>query len=155
MTSMMNYPAQTDLDSHEQSAKQLFNKVWEWMEKTDRTPEETDMMIHAAHASRYHWGVVGRELQFARGEWQISRVYAVAGMADASMYHARRCMDICRKFSLGAFDTAYAYEALARAASLMNKAEDADGYKMRAEELARHVDDEDGLKHLIADLQTI
>ena len=38
-------------------------------------------MIHAAHASRFHWSrAEGAEsVNLARGEWQCSRVYAVAG----------------------------------------------------------------------------
>ena len=31
-------------------------------------------MIHAAHASRYHWSQVGTKANLARGEWQVSRV---------------------------------------------------------------------------------
>lgn len=56
MTAMMKYRSQSDPDTHTQSAKELFNLVWELLEKTTRTQEETDQMIHAAHASRYHWG---------------------------------------------------------------------------------------------------
>ncbi|MFW5435374.1 hypothetical protein [Paenibacillus apiarius] len=155
MTAMMKYSSQADTDTNTKIAKELFNLVWELLEKTTRTQEETDQMIHAAHASRYHWGAAGNELQFARGEWQISRVYSTAGMAESAMYHARRCVDICRKYNLGAFDTAYAYEALARASSLLNKAEDVEGYIARAEELSRHVDSEEDRRYLTDDLKTI
>ena len=42
-----------------QLATDLFNHTWELLELTDRTPDQDDEMIHAAHASRYHWGEVG------------------------------------------------------------------------------------------------
>ena len=40
-------------------ATRLFNRVWELLERTGRSPHEDDEMVHAAHASRFHWGVVG------------------------------------------------------------------------------------------------
>ena len=68
-----------------QLAKDLFNHVWTLLEKERRTTAEDDEMIHAAHASRYHWGKVGEPVNLARGEWQCSRVYAVLGRVDDVM----------------------------------------------------------------------
>ena len=44
------------------------------------TREDDDRMLHAAHASRFHWGEAPecRPENLARGEWQISRVYVRA-----------------------------------------------------------------------------
>ncbi len=75
----------------------LFNRVWELMETDPRTPEENDELIHAAHASRYHWGNVGEPANSARGEWQCSRMYTLLGRADAALWHAQRCLEICTK----------------------------------------------------------
>jgi hypothetical protein len=55
-------------EPHRQYAMGRFNLVWELLDKTDRTPEEDDRMVHAAHASRFHWGGIGAPLQFERGE---------------------------------------------------------------------------------------
>lgn len=103
---------------HRKQAVDLFNGVWDMMEMPHRTAEESDRMIHAAHASRYHWELVGTPLNLARGEWQVSRAYAVAGRVEPCMYHAQRCLDICQAHGFGDFDLAYAYEALARAAKI-------------------------------------
>ena len=51
-------------------------------------------MIHAAHASRYHWGEVGDDVHLARGEWQCARVYSVLGRAEPALWHARRCVEL-------------------------------------------------------------
>ena len=50
----------------------LLNLTWSLLDKKDRTKEEDDKMIHAAHASRFHWGEIGTSASFERGEWQIS-----------------------------------------------------------------------------------
>ena len=62
-----------DSRQHRRLADELFNHAWELLEKPDRTREEDEELIHAAHASRYHWGVAGTALNHARGDWQIAR----------------------------------------------------------------------------------
>ncbi len=83
-------PASTPIDdgTRRTLAVDLFNHVWTLLERTDRTPMQDDEMLHAAHASRFHWGEVGEPVNLARGEWQCSRVYAVLDRAEPAMWHA-------------------------------------------------------------------
>ena len=69
-------------DWHKNEAVRCFNSTWDLLEKTDRTEAENRQMIHMAHASRFHWGEIGTPLQFGRGEWQVSRVYATLDMGE-------------------------------------------------------------------------
>jgi hypothetical protein len=103
---------------HKKFAIDLFNLTWNLLDKKDRTQEEDDKMIHAAHASRFHWGEIGTPLEFERGEWQISRVYSVLERSEPALYHAKRCLEICKKNNIGDFDIAFAHEALARASAV-------------------------------------
>src|SRR3954468_10384571 len=48
-------PGELDAAAHRRSGVDLFNYTWTLIEKADRTEAETDEMIHAAHASRWHW----------------------------------------------------------------------------------------------------
>lgn len=102
-------------DERRQLAVDLFNHTWALMERTDRSRDEDDEMLHAAHASRYHWGEVGTPANRARGEWQCSRVYAVLGRGEPAEHHARRCLELCEEHGLGDWDLAAAWEAVARA----------------------------------------
>lgn len=113
----------TPEEFHRQLATELFNGVWSLLEKPERTCAETDRMIHAAHASRFHWEFGGSPINFALGEWQCSRVHAEVRQPDAALYHALRSLEFAEDFELGAFHLAYAHEALARAHALANKAE--------------------------------
>lgn len=106
---------------HRKWAVDLFNRVWTLLLKKRRTRAEIDEMIHAAHASRYHWSKVGTPKNASIGEWQISRVYAVLGRPEPSLYHAQRCLEICEEYRVGDFPLAYAYEALARAFAIAGK----------------------------------
>ncbi|MGA2309766.1 MAG: hypothetical protein ABSG57_09500 [Candidatus Bathyarchaeia archaeon] len=65
----------TEKECHRKFAVDCFNLVWTLIDKKDRTKEEDDKMVHAAHASRFHWGEIGTSLEFERGEWQISSVH--------------------------------------------------------------------------------
>ena len=108
-----------DQHNHRQLGVDLFNRTWELLDMKERTQAEIDEMIHAAHASRYHWSLAGTAVNLARGEWQISRVYAVLGRGEPAHYHAQRSLEICQENGIGDFDLAFAYEALARAASVL------------------------------------
>src|SRR4051812_15436843 len=107
--------AASELATHRRLAVDLFNRTWELMDEPLRSAAQTDEMIHAAHASRYHWGVGGEPVNLARGEWQISRVYATLGRAEPALYHAQRSLDIVQANEIADFDLAFAHEALARA----------------------------------------
>ena len=46
-------------EEERQLAVDLFNHAWTLIELPERTPEQDDELIHAAHASRHHWAAVG------------------------------------------------------------------------------------------------
>jgi DNA-binding transcriptional MerR regulator len=102
-------------DEERRLAADLFNHTWELLETPERTPAQDDRMIHAAHASRFHWEQVGDATNLVAGEWQCSRVYAVLGRAEPSTYHARRALARCDEAGIAGFSRAAANEALARA----------------------------------------
>ncbi len=145
----------SDSAQHRKLGVDLFNHVWSLLEKPDRSREEDEEMVHAAHASRWHWSVVGAPVNFARGEWQISRVYAVLGRGEPALVHALRCLEICREHGIGAFDLAYAYEALARAWAALGGAEETRRYLALAQEAAEHVREADDRALLLKDLAAI
>jgi DNA-binding transcriptional MerR regulator len=97
MTAGTSSTAVDSLDeaTHRQLGKDLFNHTWALIEKADRTPAETDEMIHATHGSAFHWSRGGGTLaNAARGQWQIARVYATLGHGEAALWHANRCIEL-------------------------------------------------------------
>ncbi len=148
-------PATLDAVDRRQLAVDLFNHVWTLLEKTDRTPMQDDEMLHAAHASRYHWGEVGEPVNFARGEWQCSRVYAVLGRSEPALWHARRCLAICEEHGIGDFDIAFAWEAIARGSAVAGDRAAADVALARARELADGIAEDEDRELLDSDLGTI
>ena len=112
---IINEPA-----AHKKFAVDCFNKIWTLLEKSERTAEDNDMMIHLAHASLYHWLQVGTPLNEQRGQWMLAKVYTLLEDKVRAMRHASKCLELTEKHGFKDFDLAYAYEAIARASALNN-----------------------------------
>jgi DNA-binding transcriptional MerR regulator len=157
-TDVTNEQATEELMSAEterQLAIRYFNSVWTLMEKEDRTTEDDDLMIHMAHASRYHWGQVGKPENLARGEWQVSRVYAVVRRPEPCLHHAQRVLDICVANGMADWDIAFAFEALARGHAIAGDSEASRAMTEKALEAVERIEDDEDRKIVLADLETI
>lgn len=131
-------------DEERRLAAALFNEVWTLLEQPGRTEADDDRMVHAAHASRHHWGQVGGPKELAIGEWQISRVYAVLGRAEPALHHARRSLATATGSEVPDWLVASAHEALARAYAVAGNRPAAVAERdLAAEVLARVTDPED------------
>jgi hypothetical protein len=135
----------------------LFNKVWAALEKTDRTREDDDEMLHCAHASAYHWLQVGTPANRARSEWQCSRVYAILDRVEPALHHARRCLELveANPDAMAAFDLPAAYEALARAHMVAGEVEETRRYAGLGRAETAKIADEDDRAIMEADFATI
>jgi hypothetical protein len=153
----------TELEWHRKMAAQLFNQTWDLIDKGEnRTQTESDDMIHSAHASRYHWGVVvasdkypkSGPMNLERGDWQISRVYALLEKQEPALYYAQRCLSICEEHKIGDFDFAFALEAMARAYAITGDAK-SNEYLQKAKKAGQAISKEDDKKYFLSELDTI
>ena len=140
---------------HKRFAADLFNLVWELLDKEERTVDENDKMLYAAHASRFHWGEIGTPLEFERGEWQVSRVYSVLNRSKAAIHHAQRCLAICTENEIGNFDIAFAYEALARAYAVAGDVGKSKEYIKLGEQAGEQIEDKDNREYFFSELKTV
>ena len=130
---MHDRPAEIIEDSqHLDLAKALFNRAWTLLDTADRSPTQNDEMIAAAHASFWHWLQVGDEQNVERGHWQIARCCAAAGRGPEALHHAHMCLKSCQQHNHGAFDLAFAHEAVARANIACNALGDANSHLEQA-----------------------
>ncbi len=133
-------------EAHQHFAKTLNGKVWNLLQKPERSKSEDELMIYAAHASCYHWLNAGTGLHHQRAEWLIAHVYTELGIADSALRRASRCLELTSEFadSMKDFDRAYACEGLARANALAGNRDEALKYIQRAEETGQAIsNDED------------
>lgn len=132
-----------------------FNQAWDLIEKPDRTEDDDRLMVVLSQASIFHW--LSRsdctDRNRSIGYWQASRIQALLGNAQ----EAKRYADICFGYSgaLEPFYLGYAYEALARAASLANDRSALADYLARAETSSAQVSNEADRRLLAADLEQL
>lgn len=154
-------PTTPELDAaaHRRLGVDLFNHVWTLIEKADRTPAETDEMIHAAHASRYHWSKAGTTVNLGRGEWQIARVYSVLGRGEPAQFHAARCVAYVQAAIAAGeaddWDLAGAYEGSARAAAVAGVTDEAIAWRDKARAALADISDPGDREVIEGDLATL
>jgi hypothetical protein len=142
-------------DFHRKFAVDCFNGTWNLIEKADRTPHDNARMVHMAHASRYHWGEIGTDLNFARGDWQISRVYAILGEGHNALKYAQSCLHLCKENDFGDFDLAFAYEAATRAFAVLGDQKMLTQHLELAKIAGEAIAKEEDKKYFFSELETI
>ncbi len=142
----MDEPQKYSLEEAQlQFAKKVNGEVWELLQKSNRTKGEDERMVHAAHASRYHWLNAGTGLHHQRAEWLIAHVYTELGMADSALRHAARCLELTNEYPdlVKDFDRAYADEGLARANALAGKRDEALKYLRLAQQAGQAINNDE------------
>lgn len=152
---MTEFASSVGNEVHQKLAAELFNFTWDLIEKAERTEIEDETMIHAAHASRFHWGVVGAPSNHATGEWQISRVYSLVGRHEPALYHARKSLSLCLDHDIGDFDLGFAYEAVARAYAVHGDITQRDANIASAMQCAQRVVKESDRQWLLENIRSV
>ena len=145
----------TERDAHCIFAIQYHGQTWDLLDQAERSKEQDALMIHSAHASCRHWQEVGTGLHHQRGEWLISRIYAVLAQAGPALYHADRCLALAQSHAdlMADFDRAFAYEAVARANAIAGNRDRAIEYVGLAEKAGQAIASEDERTYFMDDLE--
>ena len=125
--------SENEHEFHRKTATRCFNEAWDYLDKKNRESEEDRQMLNLAHASRYHWGLVGTPKNQAVNDWQISRIYATLNQPNLALHFAKSCLEACEKNDLS--DTIHtAYEGMARAHAIGGDYKSAREYVAKARE---------------------
>jgi hypothetical protein len=136
-------------------AAETFNATWGYMDKELRDQAENDMMVHAAHASRFLWGKVGSPLEFERGDWLLSRVYAKLGKGTEALHYAKHCLNTCLENEIGDFDLVFAHEAMARAYAVLEDWDRSETYLEQGRAVVGGVAKDEDRKYTISELESV
>jgi hypothetical protein len=140
-------------EAQKKLAVDLFNRTWELLEKPDRTPEETELMINCVHASCYHWSVVGTALHRARGEQMIGKLYCLLNRPEAALHHARQCLELVEANGFKDWDLAFAYETMARASATGGNRAEFKKYHTLARKSATQIKEKGDQDYFLAELE--
>lgn len=144
-------------DAHKYFSAFCFNKAWDLIDKTDRTPEENQEMIRTSFASLWHWtqrpDCTRKNMSISY--WQLSRIYAILGQAENARSYAQLCLQASQTEDIPPFYIGYAYEALARSEAVAHNREKMEHHLEEARRFAEAVTDPEEKKMLLNDLETI
>jgi len=100
---------------HRRFAIDLFNRSWDLLEQTDRSPDDDAEMLAAAFGSAWHWRQVGTAENRALADHQIAKVASHVGQPALALHYARRTLEAVELAHFGDWQVASAYEGMARA----------------------------------------
>jgi len=133
---------------HKRLGIEFNNRVWDLLEKSDRTPSEDQELIHAAHASQAHWAKAGTGVNAQRGEWLIARVYTELGRLEPALHHLRETERLTEqnRDALADFDFAFLEALQARIEALAENLAEAELHYAKAKRLGEALDTEEDRK---------
>lgn len=144
-------------DANQYFAVAYNGRIWQLLEKKERTEEENAEMINLAHASLLHWSKSSkcRKVNLQRGEYMISMAYIYTKNSKQALHYAERCKKITENNSEENedFDLAYAYLVLAMALSLNKSKIEADEYLNKAKKLGGDIKGKKDRSIFLADLK--
>jgi nicotinamide mononucleotide (NMN) deamidase PncC len=74
-------------DWHKRFAATANNRAWE-LSVLERTAEQDQEMLDAAHASAWHWNAIGTELNRMRATMLLAEVHALLGFGESALRYA-------------------------------------------------------------------
>ncbi|MBK6760382.1 MAG: hypothetical protein IPG73_06690 [Ignavibacteria bacterium] len=127
---------------HRYMAVEANNLAWQ-LSIRERTPDEDLEMLNAAHASAWHWSIVGTELNHMRATMLLAEVHALCGMGQTAYAYARKMYGYFSTRETEAWELAFAHAIHARAAHAAGRIDDYRASYAHAVELIGTLSDED------------
>ena len=115
---MAERPSSEDISKWQQwFAVACNNRAWELVERSHRTPTEVHEMLHAAHASAWHWARVGTPLNEARANMLLGMAHGLVGDGALALRYAMSSFNYFSEHEAPDWEQAFAHAALAAAAT--------------------------------------
>jgi hypothetical protein len=151
MTDAIDWPA-----VHKTLAPKCFNAAWDLLDLEERSAAQEEELLRLTMTSHYHWtqraDCTDRHRSVAN--WQVARVFAVLGEGRLAMRYGAQSLACCTA-DVEPFYRAYAYEAIARGATIAVDDAAAAEALASAREWTAKVDNAKSRAMLEADLETL
>jgi hypothetical protein len=103
----MKLPPFDVAQAHRWFAVEFNNRAWDLVEKDGRSADETQEMLHVAHAAAIHWKAIGTPLNEQRAENLLATAYLKAGRAEPALRHAQRCLALSEQNAAAGTETPF------------------------------------------------
>lgn len=136
-------------------ASQANNRAWALAEATGRTPEEDEEMLHAAHAARHLWKIVGNEGHWAHAAQLLAHVYALLGLPKPAKHHLQQSQPFFLERDCAPWEKAFAHAVAANVAAASGEREAHARHYRQAVQVIASLEDEEDRSILNATLRVV
>lgn len=119
------------------------NEAWRLAEQATRTPEESERMVHLAHAAALHWAAVGDDDTRARAWGLLAQAHALAGNGALARHYAVLNHDYVKGRAAADWEIAFAEIIMANAMHAAGRADDHRAYYEKARVSGEKIADEE------------
>jgi len=110
----MTETAENPVD-HRSVAVATYNRCWDLLDQPERSADDDVELLTAAFTSRYHWRIVGGEMQGIVADWMVSRAAGETGSPDLAVRFGQTALADVQSGEHPAWLRASVLEGLARA----------------------------------------
>ena len=154
MTSCCSAPEEVAL-WQKRLASQANNRAWALAELHNRTPEEDEEMLQAAHAAMYFWKIVGVANNRAHAAQLVAHVYALLGLPNPAKHYLKQSQSFFLDQTCAPWEQAFAHAVSANVAAAAGEHEAHARHYHEAERLVASLVDEEDRKILSATMSVI
>lgn len=98
-------------------ASQANNRCWSLSELAQRTPQEDEEMLQAAHAAMYFWNIAGKAKNHAHAAQLVAHVYALLQLPNPAKYYLAKAQPVFFGTDVEPWELALAHAVVANVAA--------------------------------------
>jgi hypothetical protein len=122
-------------------ASQANNRAWSLAEMLQRSPDENEEMLQAAHAAMYFWKIVGNPNNHAHAALLLAHVYALLGLPVPAARYLSKSLPYFMQHEGAPWELAFAHAVAANVASAEGNAAAHAKHYSEAQTAATHMTD--------------
>jgi hypothetical protein len=136
-------------------ASQANNRAWTLAEILDRSPEEDEEMLHAAHAAMYFWEIVGDPSNHAHAAQLLAHVYALLRLPGPAAQYLSKSLPYFTQHDCMPWEMAFSHAIAANVASAEGNAAAYAKHYAEAQAAAAHITDPETREMFVATLRVV
>jgi predicted solute-binding protein len=98
-------------------ASQANNRAWMLAESSQRTPQEDEEMLQAAHAAMHFWKIVGNDTNRAHAALLVAHACALLGMGESAARFLAQAQPVLMTDTAAPWEVALAHAVTANVAA--------------------------------------
>ena len=136
-------------------AAQANGRAWQLSESSDRSAEENEELLQAAHAAMHFWKIVGNANQQAQAALLVAHAYALLHLPHPASHYWSKCEAAFLEQECEPWQKALAFAVKANVAAASGESSEQTSAYMEAERLIQALPDPEDREILNATLRVV